>query len=67
MTECEDCGRHEGHHLGCPKTYPGDEFEWFEPENNLKDAVCAFEGCQDAPKPYGGKGPKPKYCAAHGK
>lgn len=62
--DCPDCGRDEGHHLGCPavgRTYvqPDDSFE---PEG----ISCAAEGCQDAPKPYGGKGPRPKYCAAHG-
>ncbi len=74
--ECPDCGREAGHHLGCPKS---NQPAKLEPEveeaegvdmdevDNTEIPVCLAEGCQDAPKPYGGRGPRPKYCAAHGK
>lgn len=30
-----------------------------------EQVTCAATGCQDEPKPYGGRGPRPKFCAAH--
>lgn len=76
--ECERCGREApGHHLGCANahrvevvepeiTEPVDEVEPDEVDP-VEIPVCLADGCQDAPKPYGGRGPRPKYCAAHGK
>lgn len=64
--DCEKCGRDSGHHLNCPNT-PGLFEPVLAPEQPVEQVVtCANEGCQDAPKPWGGRGPKPKYCAAHG-
>jgi hypothetical protein len=72
VMECERCGRElPSHHLGCvdigapieTETYDGPLKETaFDGEQN----VCLADGCQDEPKPYGGRGPRPKFCAAHG-
>ncbi len=64
-TDCPQCGRDSGHHLGCANA--GKPFVLPEDVQEPEVAVCAADGCQDAPKPYGGKGPRPKFCAAHGK
>lgn len=74
--ECEFCGRDSGHHLGCRAALVQHAVNLIQPEEDEVSAeevdtteipVCLAEGCQDAPKPYGGRGPRPKYCAAHGK
>lgn len=66
VEECDGCGRElPSHHLNCSeagKPLVATVVDEAEPEAG----TCAAEGCQDAPKPYGGKGPRPKYCAAHG-
>jgi len=59
--ECPSCGRESGHHLNCPDTGK------IVVLDDGETVTCAADGCQDAPKPWGGKGAKPKYCAAHGK
>jgi hypothetical protein len=75
--ECPRCGREEGHHLGCRNAHKAKVKHVEEPleeEAEEEDATpfdqeqasCRQEGCQDAPKPWGGRGPRPRYCAAHG-
>jgi hypothetical protein len=75
IQECPLCGREAGHHLGCAKILaPADTTALFaepqldelqESSFDTEQVACAADGCQDQPKPYGGRGPKPKYCAAH--
>lgn len=79
--ECERCGRElPSHHLGCADAHqvevPQEAYCCGNPEphdhlvgedDDPDVPVCQAEGCQDAPKPYGGRGPRPKFCAAHGK
>lgn len=56
---CRDCGRDDGHWLGCPQTVHTPVKE------QLADAdQCAREGCTKARA--ASKGPRPaKYCADH--
>lgn len=74
--ECPKCGREEGHHLGCKNAHKAKAAKAVEVEEEFEEedsspfdeeqASCRKEGCQDAPKPWGGRGPRPKYCSAHG-
>lgn len=71
VVECEACGRElPSHHLGCAGVPPVEVEIYDGPLKETafegEQAVCLADGCQDEPKPYGGRGPRPKFCAAHG-
>lgn len=68
MSNCEKCGRDEGHWMGCQAA----------PSWGLRDAIHSFVekaidnmglACEHGecsnPKRPPGKGPKPKYCTEH--
>jgi hypothetical protein len=65
MSKCDNCGRDDGHWLGCanapaPKPLPvnPDQLSTGNPDE------CFHEGCIN-PKRPAGKGPKPKFCEEH--
>lgn len=53
MTECEHCGREDGHYLGCAQVAPA------------ADSVCGRADCEDPVREWSGRGAKPKYCTPH--
>lgn len=65
MSECESCGREDGHYLGCPEIpLTGSHLmELFEERSHNED-LCAFGECTNPKRPKG-KGPAPKYCTKH--
>lgn len=65
MTTCESCGRQEGHHLGCPEILRAHARNLVELD--FIESLCASDGCPNPPKPWGGRGAKPRYCADHSK
>ena len=76
MSDCEKCGRDDGHNLGCPATLaePVEERKdpafWADADKlvaveDLPSATfCAFGECRNPKRPKG-KGPAPKYCEEH--
>jgi hypothetical protein len=74
MTKCDNCGRDDGHWIGCPASFTDAEHasklidadamteeDW---EAIAPRGICMFGGCTD-PKRPAGKGPKPKFCTEH--
>lgn len=70
MSECKDCGRDDGHWIGCAAATRELEADgWKVVENgNFSVAtnadVCAYGDCMDPKRPKG-KGRAPIYCTAH--
>lgn len=65
MSECETCGREDGHYIGCAavaKPQVGDPD--LRNEGPDSEDQCAREGCTNPRAPQG-KGPRPKYCEEH--
>ncbi len=62
MSECETCGREDGHYLGCADATraPSGPVVTYDPA----EVLCAFDGCTNPKRPKG-KGPAPKYCEEH--
>ena len=62
MSECEKCGRDDGHYLGCPAV-PGVSAE---PDRaRARESECVKDGCTNPRREAKGKGPAPKYCEEH--
>lgn len=70
MSECKDCGREDGHWIGCPAA-PG--YSWNGPAGppdaltapmKALGLTCAYGECTNPKRPKG-KGPAPKYCEEH--
>lgn len=67
MSECEKCGRDDGHHIGCPESQfwaNADELAFAEDLKIPTIGVCAFGDCDDPRRPKG-KGRAPIYCETH--
>jgi hypothetical protein len=65
MSECESCGREDGHHLGCPAVRdPLAAAFLVKLDEAAKANECAFGDCENPKRPKG-KGPAPKYCTEH--
>lgn len=61
--ECKDCGRDDGHYLGCAEAAHSVETVTYTTPTS--DSKCAQPGCTNPKRPKG-KGPAPKYCTEHG-
>jgi hypothetical protein len=73
MSNCETCGRDDGHHLGCAEAPQFFELhrrpDAPDPEEHMAELVekagqCAFGDCANARRPKG-KGRAPMYCKEH--
>lgn len=62
MSKCDNCGRDDGHWLGCAEAWRADR-EATPPTPEDADQ-CVFPGCPNDKRPAG-KGPKPKFCTEH--
>lgn len=62
MSDCENCGRADGHYLGCVEAWKA-EREATPPAPEGPDQ-CAFGYCTNPRRPKG-KGPAPKFCEEH--
>jgi hypothetical protein len=60
MSKCDNCGRGDGHWIGCPATPTGDGEA---PPAGAE--MCAYDDCVFQRRPKTGKGPAPKYCTEH--
>ncbi len=62
MSNCETCGRGDGHYLGCAQAWK------IVQRGNVSIAtnadVCAYGECMNPKRPKG-KGPAPKFCTEH--
>lgn len=62
MSDCEKCGRDNGHWLGCPAALRDHARNLAEPD--FTEALCGKDGCSN-PRAVS-KGPRPaKYCEDH--
>lgn len=65
MSNCESCGRGDGHFTGCPTVRdPLAAAFLVKLDEAAKANECAFDGCTNPKRPKG-KGPAPKYCDEH--
>ncbi len=62
MSECEKCGRDDGHYIGCTAALRAHARNLVGPD--FMEALCAFDGCNNPRRPKG-KGPAPKFCTEH--
>lgn len=62
MSKCDNCGRDDGHWLGCGSVAAPDA-EGEAPPPGAE--MCAYGECVFQRRPKTGKGPAPKYCEEH--
>lgn len=68
MDPCGECGRFDGHWLGCPAAPQFTMVTKPVVEPPATDSPqCEAQGCQALAKPWGGRGARPKFCASHSK
>jgi hypothetical protein len=61
MSKCDNCGRDDGHWLGCDSVATPDAEG--EPPQVFAE-TCAYGDCTNLRR-LPGKGPRPKYCTEH--
>jgi hypothetical protein len=59
MSDCETCGRDDGHNMGCAEAVKLPQMRTTEPEDR-----CTFGDCTNLRRPPG-RGARPKYCTDH--
>jgi hypothetical protein len=73
MSDCQTCGRDDGHYIGCAEIAQPFELrrraDAPDPEEHMAELIekagqCAFGECKNPKRPKG-KGPAPKYCEEH--
>lgn len=62
MSECENCGREDGHWIGCPARWTGDYESLPDAEEYAATQPCAFDGCSE---PRKSDDKRVKYCEEH--